>query len=208
MPAVTEQTKKRGPRVSARQRLFVQEYLVDLSPGLAAARAGYKIGPRSKTPYTLMRNPNVANMIAAAMRERGKNLRLDADEVLQQLLRIAMSDITEVVQWTADGRMTMTAADEIPGHVRPAIQHVKIKRRRQHDDVTGETAIVEEFDVRMIPKVDSLRLLAQHLGLVGPKIVQQSQYNFFAVAREKLDMLTSLSLDELKQLAPPGSSDD
>lgn len=72
-----------------RQKLFVQEYLVDLNASGAARRAGYSERTSGIRAGKLMANPEVQAAIAQAMDERVKRTEITADYVLNNLRNIA-----------------------------------------------------------------------------------------------------------------------
>lgn len=82
-----------GARVALnqRQRLFVQEYLVDLNATQAARRAGYTGTDHALevTGSRLLRHPEVAPLIAKANEKRAAKLELSGTQVLEDLQRLA-----------------------------------------------------------------------------------------------------------------------
>ena len=70
----------RAPSLTARQTRFAEEYLIDLNATQAALRAGYS----PKTAYAqgarLLKHPDVAKAIDAAIQERTERLGLQADD--------------------------------------------------------------------------------------------------------------------------------
>ena len=79
--------------LTARQTRFVEEYLIDLNAADAAKRAGYS----EKTAYAqgqrLRKHPDVAEDVEAAIQERTERLKIEADDVVLELRRIAFADI-------------------------------------------------------------------------------------------------------------------
>ena len=78
--------------LSAKQRMFVAEYLVDLNATAAAGRAGYKdanIGRQLITKY------NVSAAIEKAVSMRSEKLSLSAEDVIQSILSIRAKAIQE-----------------------------------------------------------------------------------------------------------------
>lgn len=88
-----------GKRLTGREYLFVQEYLVDLKMGEAAKRAGYDPRYASQTGYDVMRRPHVSAAIQEAMEARSERTRITADMVLQRWWDIATADPNELVQF-------------------------------------------------------------------------------------------------------------
>lgn len=77
--------------LTAKQEVFVREYLVDLNGTAAALRAGYS--PR-RAPFTaseLLKKPKVAAALEKAMKARAEHTELTANMVLQELRKIGFA---------------------------------------------------------------------------------------------------------------------
>jgi phage terminase small subunit len=162
-------------KLNSRQAAFVREYLVDLSPGQAALRAGYQRRGMYSQAAHLMGQPEVQAAIGEAMAERAKRTRITADRVLQELAAIAFSDIGAVCSWKQhdvtdedprksdrrryDTQLMVRDSEEIDPLARRAIARV---RRYEGGAVRFE----------MHDKLGALNLLAKHLGLAAPKQVE------------------------------------
>ena len=84
--------------LTTKQRLFVDEYIIDFNATQAAIRAGYS----EKTAYSiganLLKKVEIENAINEAIADRRKRLRIDADTVLFQWWQIANADPNELTQ--------------------------------------------------------------------------------------------------------------
>ncbi|MDW9772563.1 terminase small subunit [Sinorhizobium meliloti] len=96
MAAGTEEWEN---ELTAKQRAFVREYLVDLNATQAAIRAGYSAKTAKEQGARLLTNVHVAAAVAAAMQLRAKRTEITADRVLQELAKIGFSDIRKAVKW-------------------------------------------------------------------------------------------------------------
>jgi phage terminase small subunit len=81
-------------RTSSRQRLelFVAEYLIDLNATRAAIAAGYSPKTAGQQGSRLLKNVKVFAEIAGKTKERIARLEITADNVLQELARLAFFD--------------------------------------------------------------------------------------------------------------------
>jgi len=70
--------------LTARQKKFVDEYLVDLNATQAAIRAGYSEKTAMEQGYQLLQKPSVRDAISAGKREVSEATRIDAGYVLQR----------------------------------------------------------------------------------------------------------------------------
>ncbi|UMY63924.1 terminase small subunit [Pseudomonas sp. LS.1a] len=84
--------------MTVKRHRFVAEYLVDLNATQAAIRAGYAKKGAKDQAYALMQIPEVAQAIEAAMGERNKRLKVDADYVLQRLVEIDQLDLLDILE--------------------------------------------------------------------------------------------------------------
>lgn len=89
--------------LTPRQRRFVDEYLIDLDGTHAAIRAGYRRSAAKHYGSHLLRRPDVAAAIAAAMAERSRRTGITPERVLEELARIAFVDWRKLAAWGADG---------------------------------------------------------------------------------------------------------
>lgn len=99
-------------RLNAKQKRFVDEYLIDLNATQAAIRAGYK-----KTEYTdtnankLLENTRIREAIDKAMAERSKRTGINQDRVIQELARIAFVNPQNVIN-AEDGSVKEDATED------------------------------------------------------------------------------------------------
>lgn len=75
-------------KMTAKQRLFCDEYLIDLNATQAAIRAGYSEKYAHTNANKLLQNTTIKDFIAARMAEKEKNLIADQDEVLKYLTSV------------------------------------------------------------------------------------------------------------------------
>ncbi len=93
-------------RMTPRQRRFVTEYVVDFNARQAAIRAGYAAKGAAHQAWQLLNwRPNVADAVREAMKARETRTLITADKALQELARIAFSDIRRLLETAPDGRI-------------------------------------------------------------------------------------------------------
>ena len=91
------------PPLTAKQQVFVEEYLVDLNATQAAIRAGYAKKTARFIGCENLTKPNIAAAITTAMQERSARVQLEADDVLQHLKAIALSNICNYLSYGPNG---------------------------------------------------------------------------------------------------------
>lgn len=85
--------------LTAKQRAFVREYLIDLNATQAAIRAGYSENTAYSIGQENLKKPEIASAIEAAMKIRSERTDITADRVLQELAKIGFSDIRKAIKW-------------------------------------------------------------------------------------------------------------
>src|SRR5690606_14509916 len=89
--------------LTAKQRRFVEEYLIDLNATQAAIRAGYSSRTAGQIGDENLKKPQIAAAVQAAQAERSARTQITQDRVLTELARIAFFDIRKL--YNDDGSM-------------------------------------------------------------------------------------------------------
>lgn len=84
--------------LTKKQRLFVDEYLIDLNATQASIRAGYSTRRATEIGYQLLQRPEVAQAIQAALAERSKRTEVEADYVIRRLREIDEMDVLDILE--------------------------------------------------------------------------------------------------------------
>ena len=147
--------------LKGKQARFVEEYLIDLNATQAAIRAGYS----PKTAYVIgiqnLRKLQIAEAIAIAQAERSKRVSLTQDQVVQEL---AVLDFSNVQHYQIDDYGNLTLAEGVPEAAMRAVS--SLKRKVRHSGSGDEAETTYETEIKLWDKVGSLRLTAQHLGML------------------------------------------
>ncbi|MFB5761039.1 terminase small subunit [Paenibacillus medicaginis] len=83
--------------LTAKQKLFIKEYLVDLNATQAAIRAGYSAKTANEQGARLLANVSVQAAIQVAMDKRAAKLEITADMVLERWWAIATADPNDII---------------------------------------------------------------------------------------------------------------
>lgn len=169
--------------LTAKQELFVAEYLKDLNATQAAIRAGYSPDSANQIGPENLVKPGIAAAISAAQAERALRVQLTADDVLRELLKIAMVDIAAAF----DERGNLRPIHEIPVDVRKAIAAVEVDELFEGHGTertwTGYTRKAKFWD-----KTKALEMLGRHLSMFKDRIevsVDASLTDELRAARER-----------------------
>lgn len=145
----------RGERLTAKQSLFVQEYLVDLNATKAAVRAGYSRASAAKQGGRNLRNPAVAGKISEAMHKREERVLISQDMVINELANIAFGDLRQVIAWGPDG-VKAVESESLSGREAALVAEVA-----QSSASGGGSLRLKRYD-----KLKALELLMRHLGML------------------------------------------
>jgi phage terminase small subunit len=149
-------------QMTAKQKRFVQEYLIDLNARQAAVRAGYGERLAGQTGSRLLRNnPLVAAAIEAAQAERAERTGVTADRVLIELAKVAFGDPRRLLTVGAKGIEVRDPAELTDAEAALISDITQIK-----------SAAGGNLRVKLHCKMTALNALAKHLGLFNGRLKQ------------------------------------
>lgn len=155
--------------LTPKQRLFVAEYLIDRNAARAAAAAGYSERTARAIGAENLTKPNIAAAIQARSQALTDEAEATQERTLRELVRLAFSDLRDVVSWDAEGNLTFKPSDELSEDAARAIS--KITRTRRHFK-DGEYE--DRLTIELQPKLKALELIAKHNGLLPtPALLKQ-----------------------------------
>ena len=148
--------------LTAKQKIFAGEYLIDLN-----ATTAYKVAyPKVKKDETakaaasrMLTNVNVASYVEKRMKDREKRTEITQDMVLKELAKIGFADVTDFVTIEDKGTykaVQVKTTDEMPGDKLGAIAGIK----------EGANGI----EIKLNDKGKALELIGRHLGMFKDKL--------------------------------------
>lgn len=161
--------------LNARQKRFVEEYLVDLNGTQAAIRAGYSKKTSGQMAFDLLKIPEILAAITQAQEDRSKRTQITQDAVLKELARIGFSDIRKVAQWGPTVLKVVLDKDgEDSGKTAP-YHGVRLVNVEDIDDDTA--AAISEVShgkdglkVKLHDKKGALVDIGRHLGMFKDRV--------------------------------------
>ncbi|MHB9131983.1 MAG: terminase small subunit [Armatimonadota bacterium] len=197
-PAVTSLAEPPGANLplTAKQLLFVQEYLVDLNATHACIRAGYgpKCAPR--TGYVNLKNPLIRRLINEELAVQIRRCQVTVATVLTEYARIAFADIRQVARWSDEG-ITLIPSDELDENAAHSIAQVRIAPGpggqqqvlvKQHDKLEALNKLAAYL------QLFKHTLTMQHTGPHGEALrAPQVTVNFHELATEDLETLERIA---------------
>lgn len=142
--------------MTAKQKRFVEEYLIDLNATQAAIRAGYSPDTASVIGCENLIKPKIKSAIDKAIAERSKRTGINADRVIREIAKIAFVNAADLIDFD-----TATIGSNAVNDDTAAIQSVKVK-------YFGEDGL--EREIKLADKLKALELLGKHLGLFKENI--------------------------------------
>lgn len=153
--------------LSFRAQRFLELYLNDPNATKAAIGAGYSAKTAAQLGQRLLKDARVAKAIAAGQKARLARARVKGDRIVQELETLALVDIGDIIDFTAEVPM-LKAANTIPENARRAITSVKVRRTIVPGGVPPRAVEIIEF--KLSDKNTALTTLMRHHGLLIDKI--------------------------------------
>lgn len=143
-------------KLTAKQKRFVEEYLIDLNATQAYIRAGYKnYDSAGVEANKTLNNPKIRQAVDEAMAERSRRTGINQDRILQEIAKLALVNMNDVVDL-----QTARIKPEATKEDLACIQSIKIK----------PTEFGEEREIKFYDKKGSLELAGRHLGMFKDKV--------------------------------------
>jgi phage terminase small subunit len=142
-------------KITAKQKKFADEYLIDLNATQAAARAGYKDPNFGRQ---LLTKTNVADYIQKKQALREKRTEITQDKVLKELANIAFANGTDYAKVVKDGEtlaVGIVPTDNLTDEQKSAVAGIK------------QTQFGVE--IKLNDKLKALELIGKHLGMFEDK---------------------------------------
>lgn len=198
--------KKNKRDLTAKQRVFVSEYLIDLNATQAAIRAGYSEKNADKIGSELLGKTRIKEEIEARLQEREKSNKVTAEKVIAELAKIAFAngaDYARVVEKTGR-RVILDEKGEKIGEEPYTYSTVEIVPtgdlpEEKKAAIAGIKETRHGIEVASCDKVKALELLGKYLSLFTEKREISGTLTFG---------LADLVQEVEKDVRSPGHEDD
>lgn len=141
-------------KITKKNEVFCEEYLIDLNATQAAIRAGYSPNAAGSIGSELLKKPEIRARVEAKMAERSKRTGINADRVLRELGKIAFVNAIDVINMN-----NATVKGDADRDDTAAIASVKVKV------IPSEDGDGVEREIRLADKLKALELCGKHLGM-------------------------------------------
>lgn len=175
-------------KMTAKQRTFVDEYLVDLNATQAAIRAGYAPKTAGVIGCENLKKLNIAAAIQKRMDARSERTGIKVDRVLIELGRIAFFDARELF----DDAGNQANLSGLPADTAAAIANIDIN---SYLTESGDLSTTTKF--RILDKLRALELVGRHLRMFTDKFEVNENLALSQIVKE-------IQGQEKAGILPPG----
>lgn len=155
-------------KTQARQDIFAREYVVDLNGTRAAIAAGYSERTANEQASRLLANRKVQIIVDRLKSQRASRLEIKADRVLEELARLAFSNMGDYVGADEDGKPQGLNLAGITRDQWAAVQEIREDTTGGSGD--GERKAVLRTTLKLADKGLNLERLGRHLKLFTDKV--------------------------------------
>lgn len=156
--------------LNAKQRRFVDEYLIDLNATQAAIRAGYSAKTANEQGSRLLANASVQASLSERMKKREHRTEITQDKVLAELAKIGFADIRRALEWGPE----VTVVDENTGETAVANGVALVSSEKIDSDTAAAIAEISQtaqgIKIKLHDKRAALVDIGRHLGMFKDKV--------------------------------------
>ena len=110
-------------KLTAKQKMFVKEYLVDLNATKACLRAGYDTDNPEVMGPQLLGIPWIKKEIDKELSKREARLGIKAERIIEELCKIAFTDRSRIVR-VENGKLIFTDTDDLEEDEKASIAEI------------------------------------------------------------------------------------
>lgn len=144
-------------------QLFAREYVIDLNGTRAAIAAGYSEHTAKEQASRLLTRVNVQREVDKLLSKRASKLELKADQVVEELRRLAFSNMADYMEIDGDGKPKGLNLSRLSRDQAAAIQEISEDATGGAGD--GERKLIIRTKFKLADKRGALELLGRHLGM-------------------------------------------
>ena len=162
--------------LTKKQKLFVEEYLIDLNATQAAIRAGYSPDTAQQMGSENLSKPVIKSAIDKAIAGRSRRTGINQDRVIQEIAKMAFLNPVDVIDMDE-----ATIKGEANRDDTACIASVKVKV------IPGEDGNITEREVKTYDKLKALELLGKHLGMFTDKLKMEGNVPVVIMGDDQLE---------------------
>lgn len=161
------QKKEKKDTLTVQQADFCREYIIDLNTQKAATRAGYSPRTAAQSGCRLLKAVKVQQRIKELRAGREKRTEITADRVLEELGKIAFSNVGDFIQMKdKDGLISMEMLDSLTVDQLACVAEIT-----EYETDRGN----KRFKFKLHDKIKGLELIGKHLSMFNENINHKFQ---------------------------------
>ncbi len=154
--------KDKETGLTDKQKQFCHEYIIDLNATQAAIRAGYAENSANEQGSQILVNLSIQKYISELKALRSERCQITQDEVLNELRKIALSDIRNYYNELGQ----ILSPHELSDKAAASIQGIDVDEIKEYDRDQGQMKVIGvSKKIRLHDKIKALDLLGRHLGV-------------------------------------------
>ena len=142
-------------KLTAKQRKFCEEYLIDLNGKRAAIAAGYSKKTANKIASENLTKPDIQEYIQKLQQKAKDRNNISVDEILKPLIFMMRFDIRQLY----DKEGNLKKVNDLDDETAQVISSIKSVTRQSDDDVID---FIDEY--KTYDKTKAIDMLMKHLG--------------------------------------------
>ena len=183
-------------KMTAKQKRFCDEYLIDLNATQAAIRAGYAEKRASEQAYQLLQKTTVQEYIQKRKADRIERTEITQDMVLRELAIIAFSnaaDYASIVEKQATAEVEGTVIHLRDENGEPLMYRTvePVLTADLTEDQKKALAVIKKgrdgFEIKPYDKVKALELIGRHLGMWDKKTEKDNEEQIARIEKIKAE---------------------
>lgn len=187
-------------KLDAREKRFVDEYLVDLDPQRAAVAAGYATTTARTKSYQWVSNseqkPHVYEAIQKALEKRSNRTEITADRVLRELALLGFANMEDYVRIGTNGDPYIDLS-KLTREQAAALSEIAVD---DYVEGRGKNARdVRKVRIKFHDKKGALVDIGKHLGMFKER-VEHTGKDGGPIEHKELDAMPTKKLLELLEL--------
>lgn len=147
--------------IKEQHKLFVKEYLVDYHGENAAIRAGFTAKSARSQASKMLSMPKIQKELKAQQSKLTKKLEISATRVLEELGRVAFSDIRTL--FDDDGNLLKIT--DLDKDTTATLAGLDITTTHGAKNEDGTDTVEQTYKFKQWDKIAALEKLARHLGM-------------------------------------------
>lgn len=151
--------------VTKKQKIFADEYLVDMNQTRAYIAAGYSENGAAQSASALLRNPKISAYIEKKLEKRAQKLDISAEKILAEIAKVAFLDPRKFYDDNGNLKDVPSLDDDTAVSLAGLEVYEEYAGRGEDREAIGQTK-----KVKFVDKLRALELYGRYLKLFTDKV--------------------------------------